>query len=106
MIRNILFCTILFFYNHVLLFSQNSLIDEYKCKITCTEETLKKCTVDSIENFNIYIHSRQNEYFSDNDTLKKDFISYQESLFTFDDLLKLKQSNYTVSFSLPFYPCL
>ena len=32
--------------------------------------------------------------------MKKDFILYKESIYTFDDLLRLKQRNYTVSFSL------
>lgn len=97
--KKILFFVILSLFNHFI-FSQNRLFDEYKCKIICNEDTLNKCTIDSIENFYIFIHSRQNEYFLDNDTLKKDFISYKESLFTFDYLLKLKQSDYTVSFNL------
>jgi len=100
LVNKIIFTVILIFFNHLILFSQNKLFDEYKCKIICSEDTLNKCIVDRIENFYIYIHSRQNEYFSDNDTLKKDFIFYKESLVTFDNLLKLKQSDYTVSFSL------
>ena len=91
---------LLFFYSQTLLFSQINLIDEYKYKIICTEDTLNKCTLDGFENLYIYIYSRQNEYFADSDTLKKDFIFFKESIYTFDNLLRLKQSDYTVSFSL------
>lgn len=100
MANGLKFSLLLFFYNHTFLFSQISLIDEYKYQIICSEDTINKCTLDGFENFYIYTYSRQNEYFSDHDTLKKDFILYEESLYTFDDLLRLKQRNYTVSFSL------
>lgn len=99
-IHKILFAVILFFYGHLICFSQSRLSDEYQCKITCTEDTLNKCTIADIDNFHICIHTRQKEYFTDNDILKRDFISYKESLLTFDDVLKLKQSNYTVSFNI------
>lgn len=96
----LLLFAVLIFFCHSQFLSQNRLLDLMKCKIVCTGDTLKKCSVDCYKNLTIYVHLRQNEYFTDRDTLKKDFVVYNESKLTFDDLLKLKQSTYTVSFEL------
>lgn len=99
-ITKILLLLLLSFVNHLNLFAQNRLINEYRYKIVCSEDTLTKCTIDSLENFYLMIYPRQNEYFTDIDTLKKDYISYYNSFFTFDNLLKLKQRDYTVSVNI------
>lgn len=90
----------MFFIN--ILFSQNKMLgDYYKCKIVSHEENSEflKYTVDSVPELSIYSYLRENEYFIDGDTLKRDFISYKNAVYTIDYLMK-NGSDYAGDFQL------
>lgn len=87
--------------NNNWLLSQKQLDNTYKCRIECdNNKELQKCIIDSIPKFSIFIYSRENEYFTEADTLKRDYINFDKVKYTFDFLLNLKQTDYTISFNL------
>ncbi|MBI2258942.1 MAG: hypothetical protein HYU67_08595 [Flavobacteriia bacterium] len=89
------------FLNNNWLLSQKHLDNTYKCRIECNNnKEIEKCILDSIPKISIFIHSRENEYFTEADTLKRDYINFDKVKYTFDFLLNLKQTDYTISFNL------
>lgn len=82
--------------------AQNIYLDNSpKLDIACHENEIgNKCKIGSDNNFYLFTYTRPFEYFTEADTLHKDFITWKNSKIFIDSLCKLQTKNYTISFDL------
>lgn len=89
-----------------MVFSQSKLLrDCSKCAIECSVDEewgkyhFSRCCISDVPHISMGRYIRPNEYFVAEDTLVRDFISIRNVKYTIDDLLNLKQRDYTISFN-------